>query len=107
MLRAMVLADTHLLGPFRGHWFDKLRRFERNYLLILIIIKTIRDFLLVQEFFAICVCPAQYHITDFTNAWRKLVLHIYICQKRSVSKQSKDQSNVPDAPFIYNQSNAS
>ncbi|CAL8097404.1 unnamed protein product [Orchesella dallaii] len=25
-LRAMILADTHLLGPFRGHWFDKLRR---------------------------------------------------------------------------------
>lgn len=22
----MILADTHLLGPFRGHWFDKLRR---------------------------------------------------------------------------------
>ncbi|CAG7837116.1 unnamed protein product [Allacma fusca] len=25
-IRAMVLADTHLLGPYRGHWFDKLRR---------------------------------------------------------------------------------
>jgi len=23
---AMVLADTHLLGPRNGHWFDKLRR---------------------------------------------------------------------------------
>lgn len=23
---AMVLADTHLLGPRKGHWFDKLRR---------------------------------------------------------------------------------
>ncbi|XP_320098.4 metallophosphoesterase 1 homolog [Anopheles gambiae] len=22
----MLLADTHLLGPVRGHWFDKLRR---------------------------------------------------------------------------------
>lgn len=22
----MILADTHLLGPFRGHWFDRLRR---------------------------------------------------------------------------------
>lgn len=22
----MILADTHLLGPFKGHWFDKLRR---------------------------------------------------------------------------------
>lgn len=22
----MLLADTHLLGPFRGHWLDKLRR---------------------------------------------------------------------------------
>lgn len=22
----MLLADTHLLGPFKGHWFDKLRR---------------------------------------------------------------------------------
>lgn len=21
-----MVADTHLLGPFRGHWFDKLRR---------------------------------------------------------------------------------
>lgn len=20
------MADTHLLGPFKGHWFDKLRR---------------------------------------------------------------------------------
>lgn len=25
-LRAMILADTHLLGPRNGHWFDKLRR---------------------------------------------------------------------------------
>lgn len=22
----MLLADTHLLGPYHGHWFDKLRR---------------------------------------------------------------------------------
>lgn len=22
----MLIADTHLLGPIRGHWFDKLRR---------------------------------------------------------------------------------
>lgn len=22
----MLLADTHMLGPFKGHWFDKLRR---------------------------------------------------------------------------------
>ena len=21
-----MVADTHLLGPFKGHWFDKLRR---------------------------------------------------------------------------------
>ncbi|XP_076992133.1 metallophosphoesterase 1 isoform X7 [Tamandua tetradactyla] len=26
MLRAMFLADTHLLGEVRGHWLDKLRR---------------------------------------------------------------------------------
>ena len=25
-VRAMVLADTHLLGRVKGHWFDKLRR---------------------------------------------------------------------------------
>ncbi|XP_037283745.1 per1-like protein PGAP5 isoform X6 [Rhipicephalus microplus] len=25
-LKMMLLADTHLLGPKRGHWFDKLRR---------------------------------------------------------------------------------
>ena len=25
-MRAMVLADTHLLGSRKGHWFDKLRR---------------------------------------------------------------------------------
>ncbi|XP_068626670.1 metallophosphoesterase 1-like [Battus philenor] len=25
-LKALVLADTHLLGPFRGHWLDKWRR---------------------------------------------------------------------------------
>ena len=25
-LSVMVLADTHLLGVQRGHWFDKLRR---------------------------------------------------------------------------------
>lgn len=25
-VRAMLIADTHLLGPHRGHWFDKLRR---------------------------------------------------------------------------------
>lgn len=22
----MLLADTHLLGPYKGHWFDRLRR---------------------------------------------------------------------------------
>lgn len=25
-VRAMLIADTHLLGPIRGHWLDKLRR---------------------------------------------------------------------------------
>lgn len=25
-LKAFILADTHLLGPRRGHWLDKLRR---------------------------------------------------------------------------------
>lgn len=25
-VKVMVLADTHLLGSRRGHWFDKLRR---------------------------------------------------------------------------------
>ncbi|KAL3283526.1 hypothetical protein HHI36_006665 [Cryptolaemus montrouzieri] len=25
-VRIMVIADTHLLGPRKGHWFDKLRR---------------------------------------------------------------------------------
>ncbi|XP_031760287.1 metallophosphoesterase 1 isoform X2 [Xenopus tropicalis] len=34
VLKAMFLADTHLLGEIRGHWFDKLRRewqMERSY----------------------------------------------------------------------------
>ncbi|MFT7813998.1 metallophosphoesterase 1 isoform X1 [Arapaima gigas] len=34
LLRVLVLADTHLLGTFRGHWFDKLRRswqMERSF----------------------------------------------------------------------------
>jgi hypothetical protein len=26
-VRAMLLADTHLLGSRKGHWFDKLRRY--------------------------------------------------------------------------------
>ncbi|XP_038208453.1 metallophosphoesterase 1-like [Zerene cesonia] len=26
VLKAFVLSDTHLLGPYRGHWLDKLRR---------------------------------------------------------------------------------
>lgn len=26
-VRAMFIADTHLLGSKEGHWFDKLRRF--------------------------------------------------------------------------------
>lgn len=26
VLKAMFLADTHLLGEIRGHWLDKLRR---------------------------------------------------------------------------------
>jgi hypothetical protein len=25
-VRALLLADTHLLGSRNGHWFDKLRR---------------------------------------------------------------------------------
>lgn len=28
-LRAMLLADTHLLGSREGHWFDQLRRSGR------------------------------------------------------------------------------
>lgn len=27
-VHAMFLADTHLLGSKKGHWFDKLRRFK-------------------------------------------------------------------------------
>ncbi|CAN7992005.1 unnamed protein product, partial [Ixodes hexagonus] len=30
-LKMMLLADTHLLGPKRGHWFDKLRREWQMY----------------------------------------------------------------------------
>uniref|UniRef100_A0A1B0DK66 Uncharacterized protein n=1 Tax=Phlebotomus papatasi TaxID=29031 RepID=A0A1B0DK66_PHLPP len=30
-LKVMLLADTHLLGPYRGHWFDKLRREWQMY----------------------------------------------------------------------------
>jgi len=26
VLKALFIADTHLLGPIKGHWFDKLRR---------------------------------------------------------------------------------
>lgn len=26
-VKAMFIADTHLLGSREGHWFDKLRRF--------------------------------------------------------------------------------
>lgn len=25
-IHVMLIADTHLLGPRKGHWFDKLRR---------------------------------------------------------------------------------
>ncbi|UYV72402.1 MPPE1 [Cordylochernes scorpioides] len=27
-LKVFILADPHLLGPFRGHWLDKLRRYS-------------------------------------------------------------------------------
>lgn len=30
-LQMMLLADTHLLGPRKGHWFDKLRREWQMY----------------------------------------------------------------------------
>lgn len=30
-VKAMILADTHLLGPFKGHWLDKLRREWQMY----------------------------------------------------------------------------
>ncbi|KAM3722242.1 Metallophosphoesterase [Dirofilaria immitis] len=29
--RVMMLTDIHLLGPYRGHWFDKLRREWQMY----------------------------------------------------------------------------
>lgn len=29
-VKVMFLADTHLLGFRRGHWFDKLRRYDSN-----------------------------------------------------------------------------
>lgn len=25
-VKAIILADIHMLGPFKGHWADKLRR---------------------------------------------------------------------------------
>ncbi|VDK52364.1 unnamed protein product [Gongylonema pulchrum] len=28
LTKVLLLTDTHLLGPYRGHWFDKLRRFS-------------------------------------------------------------------------------
>uniref|UniRef100_A0A0A9WS93 Metallophosphoesterase 1 homolog n=2 Tax=Lygus hesperus TaxID=30085 RepID=A0A0A9WS93_LYGHE len=31
MVKVMLLADTHLLGPKHGHWFDKLRREWQMY----------------------------------------------------------------------------
>ncbi|KAK6641142.1 hypothetical protein RUM44_012851 [Polyplax serrata] len=31
LVKALVLADTHLLGPYKGHWFDKLRREWQMY----------------------------------------------------------------------------
>lgn len=33
--RVMMLTDIHLLGPYRGHWFDKLRRFAFLFFFIL------------------------------------------------------------------------
>lgn len=30
-VKVMVLADTHLLGSRKGHWFDKLRREWQMY----------------------------------------------------------------------------
>lgn len=30
-VKAMILADTHLLGPYKGHWLDKLRREWQMY----------------------------------------------------------------------------
>ncbi|CAL7935914.1 unnamed protein product [Xylocopa violacea] len=30
-IRAMFISDTHLLGPKRGHWFDKLKREFQMY----------------------------------------------------------------------------
>lgn len=27
----MILSDTHLIGPFKGHWFDRLRREWQMY----------------------------------------------------------------------------
>ncbi|BES88330.1 Calcineurin-like phosphoesterase [Nesidiocoris tenuis] len=31
VIRALILADPHLLGPRHGHWFDKLRREWQMY----------------------------------------------------------------------------
>jgi hypothetical protein len=31
VLKAIFIADTHLLGPIKGHWFDKLRRYSHLY----------------------------------------------------------------------------
>lgn len=28
-LKVMIIADTHILGWREGHWFDKLRRYEK------------------------------------------------------------------------------
>ena len=52
-LRIIFIADPHLLGPYRGHWFDKLRRewqMERAFKISLFFLKPDALFILGDLF---------------------------------------------------------
>uniref|UniRef100_A0AAF5Q245 Calcineurin-like phosphoesterase domain-containing protein n=1 Tax=Wuchereria bancrofti TaxID=6293 RepID=A0AAF5Q245_WUCBA len=62
--RVMILTDIHLLGPRRGHWFDKLRRFA---FLFFFLFSTISG-----DIFDEGTISSQQELTNYVNRFNEL-----------------------------------
>lgn len=55
-VRAIILADIHMLGPRKGHWLDKLRRewqMHRSYQSSMTLFRP--DLVFILGLFVVCV----------------------------------------------------
>lgn len=81
ILQAFILSDTHLLGPYRGHWLDKWRRewqMHRAFQTIISLHKPDAVFILgnfYKSFVFLTILWYKYY--SFMNKWRVIFKTTY------------------------------